>query len=397
MNSINKFLLFSVLAGTIVSCTSDTPTTPTDTTPVAVKDGKIESLTDIDYDATSLKGNITANLSLPKADYILDGALVVKNGFKLTIAAGSTFKATPGGTNVYLAVEQGAKIDATGTAALPIVFTSNSGNKRSGDWGGLLIMGKAPISGGGTATTEVVDFTYGGTDAADNSGILKYVTVEYTGARINGDKEFNGFTFYSVGSGTVVENISSKYGDDDAIEFFGGSVNVTNLLVVNAKDDMIDWTQGYTGTINNAYVIRELNFNDVTSDPRGIEADGNFDGLAPTQAGQSNPVLKNITIVSNSVVALDAIVKIRRGSGVTMTNTLAKLGSKAPAPTKGFVNFTDSKGDAANTASVIITGQGTNLDINNNYKGTSTGTITTTSTGATGADTSVFAWTGYTF
>jgi hypothetical protein len=392
MNTINKFLLFSVLAGTIVSCTSDAPTTMP-----AVKDGKIASLTDIDYDAKSLKGDITADISLPKGDYILDGALVVKNGFKLTIAAGSTFKATPGGTNVYLAVEQGAKIDASGTAALPILFTSNSGNPRAGDWGGLLLIGKAPISGGGTATTEVVNFTYGGTDPADNSGILKYVTVEYTGARINGDKEFNGFTMYAVGSGTVVENVVSKYGDDDAIEFFGGTVNVKNILVVNAKDDMLDYTQGYTGTIDNAYCIRELGYNDVTSDPRGVEADGNFDGLAPTQAGQSNPILKNITIVSNSVVALDAIIKIRRNSGITMTNSLAILGAKAPAPTKGFVNFTDSKGDAANTASVIITGQGANLDINNNFKGTSTGTITTSSSGATGANTSVFAWTGYTF
>ncbi|TDD99281.1 hypothetical protein [Flavobacterium cellulosilyticum] len=393
MNTIKQFLFFSVLAGTIVSCSSDNATT----TPVAVKDGKITSLTDLDYDATSLKGDITANLSLPKGDYILDGALVVKSGFKLTIAAGSTFKATPGGTNVYLAVEQGAKIDASGTAALPILFTSNSGNPRAGDWGGLLLMGKAPISGGGTATTEVVDFTYGGTDPADNSGTLKYVTVEYTGARINGDKEFNGFTMYSVGSGTVVENIASKYGDDDAIEFFGGTVNVKNILVVNAKDDMLDYTQGYTGTIDNAYCIRELGYNDVTSDPRGVEGDGNFDGLAPTQAGQSNPVLKNITIVSNSVVALDAIIKIRRNSGITMTNSLAILGTKAPAPTKGFVNYTDSKGDAGNTSSVIITGQGLNLDINNNFKGTSTGIITVSPTGATGANTSVFTWTGYAF
>ena len=394
MNTIKKILLFSVLTATFTACSSsDTPTTE----PVAVQDGNITSLTDPDYSTTSLKGNITADLSLPKGEYILDGALVVKNGFKLTIAAGSTFKATPGGTNVYLAVEQGAKIDASGTAALPIVFTSNSGNPRAGDWGGFLLIGKAPISGGGTATTEVVDFTYGGTDPADNSGILKYLTVEYTGARINGDKEFNGFTMYSVGSGTVVENIASKYGDDDAIEFFGGTVNVKNILVVNAKDDMLDYTQGYTGTIDNAYCIRELGFNDVTSDPRGVEADGNFDGLAPTQAGQSNPVFKNITIVSNSVVALDAIVKIRRGSGITMTNSLAILGAKAPAPTKGFVNFTDSKGDAANTASVIITGQGLNLDINNNFKGTSTGTITVSATGATGANTSVFAWTGYAF
>jgi hypothetical protein len=393
MNTVKKFLLFSVLAGSIVSCSSDTATP--EPTPVAVKDGKIASLTDVDYDATSLKGEITADISLPKADYILDGALVVKNGSKLTIAAGSTFKATPGGTNVYLAVEQGAKIDASGTAAMPILFTSNSGNPRSGDWGGILIMGKAPISGGGTATTEVVDFKYGGTDPADNSGIITYLTVEYTGARINGDKEFNGITLYSVGNGTTVNNIASKYGDDDAIEFFGGTVNVTNLLVVNAKDDMFDYTQGYTGTITNAYGVRELGYNDVTSDPRGIEGDGNFDGLAPTQAGQSNPTFTKLTIVSNSVVALNAMIKIRRGSSAKITDALIILGSKATAPGQ-LVDFSDSKGDAANTTAVTLLASD-NLDLNAIKKGSSTGTVDAKHGTTGGADTSVFAWTKYSF
>jgi hypothetical protein len=393
MNTVKKFLLFSVLAGSIVSCSSDTATP--EPTPVAVKDGKIASLTDVDYDATSLKGEITADISLPKADYILDGALVVKNGSKLTIAAGSTFKATPGGTNVYLAVEQGAKIDASGTAAMPILFTSNSGNPRSGDWGGILIMGKAPISGGGTATTEVVDFKYGGTDAADNSGIITYLTVEYTGARINGDKEFNGITLYSVGNGTTVNNIASKYGDDDAIEFFGGTVNVTNLLVVNAKDDMFDYTQGYTGTITNAYGVRELGYNDVTSDPRGIEGDGNFDGLAPTQAGQSNPTFNKLTIVSNSVVALNAMIKIRRGSSATITDALVILGSKGSAPGQ-LVDFSDSKGDAANTTAVTLLASD-NLDLTAIKKGSSTGTVDAKHGTTGGADTTVFAWTKYSF
>ncbi len=392
MNTFKKILLFSILTGTIVSCSSN------DSTPEvsATKDGNITSLTDPDYSATSLKGNIAADLSMPKGEYILDGALVVKAGFKLTIAPGSTFKATAGGTNVYLAVEQGAKIDASGTAALPILFTSNSGNPRSGDWGGILIMGKAPISGGGTATTEVVNFTYGGTDAADNSGIITYVTAEYTGARINGDKEFNGFTMYSVGNGTKIENIASKYGDDDAIEFFGGTVNVKNVLVVNTKDDMLDWTQGYTGTVDNAYCIREFGFNDVTSDPRGMEGDGNFDGLAPTQAGQSNPTFKNVTLVSNSVVALNAFIKVRRNSGVTVTNTLVKLGDKAPAPGQ-LVDYSDSLGDATNTASVTLVGTGLNLNLAAIKKGTSTGIVNATAGTTGGADTSVFAWTKYTF
>jgi hypothetical protein len=402
--TMKKFLMISVLAATIASCSSndDTPVTPG-------LDGVITSLTDADYSATDLKGNIGADISLPVGEYILTGALVVKAGFTLTIAPGTTFKATAGGTNVYVAVEQGAKINAAGTAALPITFTSNSGNPRSGDWGGLLIMGKAPISGGGTATTEVVNFTYGGTDAADNSGVLTYVSVKYTGARINSDKEFNGFTFYATGSGTVVNNIASWYGDDDAIEFFGGTVNVTNLLVVNAKDDMFDYTQGYTGTINNAYGIREFGFNDATSDPRGIEGDGNFDGLSPSQAGQSNPTISNLTIVSNSVVALTDVIKVRRNSGITVTNCLVKAGTTATIA-GDFIDLTDGAGYAANNL-VTINAYGVAsatldpLDIKLDTSETApavnipavTGSVINTTTVTTGANTSVFAWTGYTF
>lgn len=392
--TMKKFLLISVLAATFASCSDDdTPVNPP-VTPVA--DGIITSLTDVDYSATDLKGNIGANISLPVGEYILSGALVVKAPFTLTIAPGTTFKATPGGTSVYVAVEQGAKINAAGTAALPILFTSNSGNKRSGDWGGLLIMGKAPLSGGGTSTTEVVDFTYGGTDTNDNSGVLTYVIVEYTGARINGDKEFNGMTFYGVGKGTTVNNIVSNFGDDDAIEFFGGSVNVTNVLVVNAKDDMFDWTQGYTGTIDNAYGIRELGFNDVTSDPRGIEADGNLDGLSPTQAGQSDVIVTNLTIVSNSIVPLNDVIKIRRGSKATITNCLVKLGATAPAP-GDLVDCSDSLGSAAAGTTVTLVGIGVNLNLADNNLGTNNATVNATAGSTGGANTSVFAWTGYTF
>ncbi len=402
MNTIKKTLWLALITASLAACSNDDSSTPT-----TDLDGKITSLTDPDYNASSLKGDIEGNITLAAGEYILDGALVVKNGYTLTIEPGVTIKARPGGTDVYVAVEQGAMIDAEGTAANPILLTSDSGNPRSGDWGGLLIMGKAPISGGGTAVTEVVDFIYGGNDASDNSGTLKYVTVQYTGARINGDKEFNGFTFYGVGNGTTVDNIASMYGDDDAIEFFGGTVDITNLLVVNAKDDMIDWTQGYQGSIDNAYAIREFGFNDVTSDPRGIEADGNLDGLSPNQSGQSNPTLSNVTIVSNSVVELSDVVKIRRGSGVTITNALFSLGSNAVAP-GDFIDLTDGAGYAAdNLVSISGYGTGASLDLGDiKYDATETSTdipavqgatinVTTGTTG--GADTSVFSWTGYSF
>jgi hypothetical protein len=391
--TIKKILFLSVFAAAFVGCSSDDDK---NTSSGPTLDGVISSLTDADYSATNLKGDIGANITLPVGEYILNGALVVKSPYTLTILPGTIFKATPGGTNIYLAVEQGAKINAEGNATSPIRFTSNSGNKRAGDWGGLLIMGKAPLSGGGTATTEVVDFTYGGTDTADNSGTLSHVIVEYSGARINGEKEFNGITFYGVGNGTVVNNIASLYGDDDAIEFFGGSVNVTNVLVVNAKDDMLDWTQGYTGTIDNAYAIRELGFNDVTADPRGIEADGNLDGLSPSQAGQSDVTVTNLTIVTNSVIALSDIMKIRRGSKATITNCLVKLGSSAPAP-GDLVDCTDSAGVAGAGTTITLVGDGTNLNLNDNALGTS-GAVVNASAGTTGgANTASLAWTGYTF
>jgi hypothetical protein len=398
MKTIKSTLIAAVLIATVVSCSSNDSNSSN-------LDGKITSLTDPDYDATSLKGNIEADITLPVGEYILDGALVVKDGYTLTIQPGTTFKATPGGTNVYFAVEQGAMVEAVGTSTNPITFTSNSGNPRSGDWGGVLIMGKAPISGGGTATTEVVSFTFGGSVSNDNSGTLSYVVVEYTGARINGEKEFNGFTFYGVGSGTTVNNIASYYGDDDAIEFFGGTVNVTNLLVVNAKDDMFDYTQGYTGTITNAYGIRESGYNDVTSDPRGIEGDGNFDGLSPNQTGQSNPTMTNITIVSNSVVALSDIIKVRRGSGITINNCLIQAGSSATIA-GDYIDLTDGAGYAANSA-VVINAYGvtaanldpTDIKTNTTETGTDipavTGSTFDTTTVRTGANTSAFAWTGY--
>ncbi|WP_298391798.1 hypothetical protein [Flavobacterium sp.] len=390
--TIKRFLLLSVFAATFVSCSSDDDNNTT----APALDGVITSLTDADYSATDLKGNIGADITLPVGEYILNGALVVKSPYTLTILPGTTFKATAGGTAIYVAVEQGAKINAAGSATAPIRFTSNASNKRSGDWGGLLIMGRAPLSGGGTATTEVVDFTYGGTVNNDNSGTLSYVIVEYSGARINGEKEFNGITFYGVGNGTTVNNIASLNGDDDAIEFFGGSVNVTNVLVVNAKDDMLDWTQGYTGTINNAYAIRELGFNDITSDPRGIEADGNLDGLSPTQAGQSDVTVTNVTIVNNSIVSLNDIIKIRRGSKATITNCLVKQGNTTPAP-GDLVDCSDTLGSAAAGTTVTLVGSGTNLNLADNNLGSNAATVNATAGSTGGANTSVLTWTGYTF
>lgn len=394
MNILKYFaLLLFAATMTMTSCTGDEPN------PVTGKDGIIEDQNDPDLLVDDLQGEITGNITLAASqNWLLTGPLVVAAGGKLTIEAGTTIKAAAGGTNVYIAIEQNAEIQAIGTAAAPIKITSNAASPASGDWGGLLLMGSASITGGASAVTEVVDFIYGGSDDADDSGDIAYLILEYTGARINGEKEFNGLTLYGVGSGTSISHVFIKSGDDDAIEFFGGTVNVSNILVVNAKDDMFDWTQGYTGTATNLYGIRENGFDAVTSDPRGIEGDGNLDGLTPSLNPQSNPTVTNLTIVNNSSVAngMVDVIKVRRGSAANITNAHVIFGASAPAP-GDFVDLTDSAGDAAGTTSVNVSGTGANIDTGDNKPGVNNGTITIPVAANTGCSSTIFAWTGYSF
>ncbi len=364
----------------------------------AEKDGIIASQDDPDLDPTDLKGDVTANVTLT-ADktWLLNGPLHVKNGATLSIDAGTTIKATAGGTDVYVAIEQGAKINAPGTAAAPIKFTSNAANPRSGDWGGILIIGKAPISGGGTATTEVVDLTYGGTTANDNSGVMKYVEASYTGARINGDKEFNGITFYAVGNATVVENLAVFYGDDDAYEFFGGTVNVKNLIAVNIKDDMFDWTQGWTGTATNLYGLREANYTAISEDPRGFEGDGNLDGNSPGDTGQSNPTINGAVLINAGIIEMADMIKVRRGSGLTLTNAYVSFGGE-DASVADFIDLQDDKGDAKGSAvnMTVVGNSASGLDITD-IKTTANAVINVTDGTVPTVDRNLFNWTGYVF
>ncbi|MFL9845463.1 hypothetical protein [Flavobacterium rhizosphaerae] len=394
MNTIKKVLMLSVIAGLFAACNDDDSKDNGGND--GQKNGVITSLDDPDYDANDLKGAIGADIELPAGEYTLTGGLIVRPPYTLTLNPGTKIKAAAGGTNVYVIVEQGAKLDAQGTAGAPIVFTSNASSPVAGDWGGVILCGYAPISGGGSAVTEVVDHFYGGDDANDSSGKLSHVEIRYSGARINGEKEFNGLTLYGVGKGTTISDIAIYDGDDDTIEFFGGNVNVTNLLCVNAKDDLVDWTQGYKGTITNVYAIRKAGYTDTSSDPRGIEADGNLDGLYPDQTGQSSPTITGMTIVNNADAVFSDVFKIRRGSSVTLTNALVKWGSNAPAP-EDFVDCTDSAGDANGSATLTVVASGANLDINDNKAGANNATINVTEGSTGGADTSAFSWTGFSF
>lgn len=342
----------------------------------------------------NLSGDIITNVTLDaEVEYLLNGTLRVKSGGRLTIPAGTVIKAQKGFSS-YVLVEQGGQIFAEGTAAKPIVFTSAEAQPKAQDWGGIIINGYAPISGataGTTSKTEVDNnFFYGGTNVSDNSGVLKYVMIKYTGARSSSSVEHNGLTLNGVGNGTVIENIYVYECADDGIEFFGGSVNVTNLLVVNSDDDMFDFTQGYTGTLTNAYGIWEAGFTSTEEDPRGVEADGNLDGNGADHVGQSNFTINGMTIVNNSTFEMQDVIKVRRGAKATITNALVKNGSATD-----LIDFSDSKGAGDATSTVSVTR--TNVTVTGSeIKGTANVTVNPTPAN-TGANTSVFSWTGYTF
>lgn len=354
-----------------------------------------------------LAGNLTADRTLDASvNYELTGALIVRPGVTLTIPAGTTIKALAGGTDVYLLVERGGKIIADGEPGAPVRFTSAAATPRAGDWGGVIINGSAPISrqsgAANNAPTEInTAVMFGGDNVADNSGILDHVIIEYTGARIDDDAEHNGLTLNGVGNGTTLSNIMIKNGDDDGIEFFGGTVNASNILCINVTDDMFDFSQGYRGTVTNVYGIREAGYTAVTVDPRGVEADGNLDGDSPTDINQSDFTINGITIINNgahTAFTMQDVIKVRRGAKATITNSYSKFGAGVNTTGVDFIDLGDSKGNAAAGTSITYTrdaGNGLGTAAIKNPAGDAT--LTESATPLTGASTSVFGWTGYTF
>jgi hypothetical protein len=268
-----------------------------------------------------LAGTYTENLTLdPINTYIVNGSLIMASGTTLTIPAGMTIKAEATGANVYIAISQGAKIIANGTASEPIVLTSAASNPAAGDWGGLILLGKAPVNSvvtGATSTSEIASLPYGGNNPADDSGSIQYLRVEYSGGAADGQSENNGLSFYGVGNGTLVQYVESFEGKDDGFEFFGGTVEVSYLYSVNNQDDSIDWTEGWSGKITNAYVKHGVDHD------HGIEADGyNSDyGNNVDPKFWANPTLTNITIIGNGsgITSSDA-VRLRVGTKGTLNN-----------------------------------------------------------------------------
>ena len=236
-------------------------------------------------DPQDLKGEITDAVTLDASEtYKLTGALIVKTGGSLTIPAGTVIEAV-GGQISYIAVAQGAKIYVNGTASDPVIMTSD--DPTPGSWGGLVICGNAPTNKSDvSAGAEVSGLPYGGNVADDNSGVIKYLRVEYTGFNYNEEKQFNGVSFFGVGSGTEVDYVVSYNGKDDGIEFFGGTVNASHLVSVGSDDDGIDFADGWSGT--GEYWVS------LNSTKSGIEGSNNGDDGAATP--MTNCTLRNLTV-----------------------------------------------------------------------------------------------------
>jgi hypothetical protein len=242
-------------------------------------------------DTKTITGTVNEDLTLENDfTWKLSGGIFVADGYTLTVEEGTTIKSAADGTTAFLAVQRGGKIMANGTASNPIVFTSGEANPSSGDWGGIIVNGKAPINTGATAEGEGGTGIYGGTNGSDNSGVIRYVRVEYAGKILGTDNELNGFSFNGVGSGTTVEYVQAYNGSDDGFEFFGGTVNVRYAVSSGNEDDSFDWTHGWSGK-GQFWVVNQF----ATGGDRGIEADNNGDDN--TAAPYSNPTLSNITLI----------------------------------------------------------------------------------------------------
>jgi len=347
----NNLILGIAIVSMLFSCTTD------DTADIIINDYSDNSTTNNNNsggdpvnpptgETIYLTGTFSSDLTLdPVNTYILNGPVIMESGTTLTIPAGMTVKATAGGANIYIAISQGAKIQASGTPTNPIVLTSNSSNPAPGDWGGLILLGKAPINsvtGSGTSTSEIASLPYGGEIANDNSGVIQYLRVEYSGGAADGQSENNGLSFYGVGNGTVVQYVESFEGKDDGLEFFGGTVNVSYIYSINNQDDSIDWTEGYSGNITHAYVKHGPDHD------KAFECDGYNTDFSNASGYYSKPNVSNVTIIGQGNTSGTEAIRLRAGTQGIFTNLVIQ----------GFEEGFDLDGDAGDnpTGAGVVSG-----------------------------------------
>jgi hypothetical protein len=276
----------------------------------------------IDKPVIVVTGEVTGTDTWVNSNYyVLRGAVFIRNAATLNIQAGTRIIGESGSVGTLI-VSQGGRLNAVGTAQAPIVFTSDQpiGQRGRGDWGGIIINGRAPINfESGQAAGEGDTGVYGGTDENDNSGVLRYVRVEFSGVEFSPDNELNGIAFQGVGRGTQVDHVQAHMSRDDALEWFGGTVDGKYLVASNAADDAVDWTFGWRGRLQFVAVAQRGDDAD-----NGIEADGNeFNNNATPR---SHPQIYNITLCGdpdrNEGGESPRGANLRRGTQFTIRNFL---------------------------------------------------------------------------
>lgn len=345
---MSRFLTV-MLAGSLVLLGCAEEDDGGDSNPDAGGGGGCPAGTSAEGSVCVLSGEITGDLHLTAdREYLLRGGVFIGDDVDetvLTIDPGTTLYGETA-TKGMLVIRRGSKIMAEGTREAPIVFTSPNeiGSRARGDWGGLIINGRAPVNGCAAAPCESEGEggtgKYGGSDPDDDSGVLKYVRVEYAGILLSEDNELNGIAFQGVGRGTEVDYVQVHLNKDDGVEFFGGTVNAKHLVLTGIGDDSLDWTDGWTGKVQFVVAVQ---FSDAGD--QGIEADNNGDDNESTP--RSHPTLANLTLVGGGGEASDLGILLREGTAANIHSAIvmgfgeACLALDHPAT---FANASDGSG-----------------------------------------------------
>lgn len=280
--------------------------------------------------------------------YVLHDYVGVAGPAVLTVEPGTVIYGGDGKASLF--IQRGAKIVANGTSRRPVVFTSpqRTGSRAQKDWGGLILLGNAPINQG-TAIMEGLasfpEYTFGGDNPADSSGVLRYVRLEFGGFEIATNQEINGLTLGGVGNGTVVDHIEVLHNKDDAFEFFGGTVNASHLLGIAFADDGLDFDFGYSGAVQFAAMIKRAS-NDEGDANFLTESDNDADGSTKTPG--TNPKVYNVTAVREPSDTGFYAGRLRRNTGGQWHNVVVAGAKNAPL-------FIDGGAAQANAASGVLT------------------------------------------
>jgi len=312
--------------------------------------------------------NITTNTTWTKSNvYLLNGFVYVKDGATLTIEAGTVIRGDKSNKGALI-VERGAKLIANGTVSEPIVFTSNqaAGSRAEGDWGGLILLGKAAtnVPGNNVLIEGGVNSNYGGTVENDNSGSLKYVRLEFPGIALEPGNEINGLTMGGVGSGTTLDYIQVSYSGDDSYEWFGGSVNAKHLIAFSGIDDDFDTDFGYRGMVQFAVSLRDPDMADVAGASNSFESDN--DGNGSYNSPMTTAIFSNVSAFGprvNGTSTFDShygsAMNLKKNTRLQIYNTIA-----AGWPTGVKIENGSDKGANADSLKVkysVISGMANNF------------------------------------